>query len=318
MATNYYDLLGVSRDAGDKEIRQAYRRLARQYHPDVNPGDAQAEEKFKEINAAHEVLSDGEKRRKYDKYGDRWMQADRIEEVEAQARSRGGGYSFYTGGDFNPAAGGFDFDLADLLRGNTNQDLLNRTVNNPGFSNQDLLSGMFGGGRGRPRPPAEYPVEVTLAEAAEGATRLITLPEERRLEVKIPPGVDNGSRVHIPAGGSGGGRDFYLNVTVMAHPQFERQGKDLYSEIAVPLTDLVLGAEVTVPTLRSKVALTIPPGTQNGRRFRLAGQGMPELNRPESKGSLYATVKAALPTDLTPEEVALFRQLKELRMARSE
>lgn len=303
MATNYYDLLGVARDAGEKEIRQAYRRLARQYHPDVNPGDAQAEEKFKEINAAHEVLSDGEKRRKYNKYGDRWMQADRIEEAEAQARSRGGGFSFYTGGDFNPAAGGFEFDLADLL----NTDRFER----------------FGGGfgaerRGRARPPAEYPVEVTLAEAAEGATRLITLPEERRLEVKIPPGVDNGSRVHIPAGGSGGGRDFYLNVTVMTHPQFERQGKDLYSEIAVPLTDLVLGAEVTVPTLRSKVALTIPAGTQNGRRFRLAGQGMPELNRPESKGSLYATVKAALPTDLTPEELALFRQLKELRTARSE
>ena len=304
MATNYYDLLGVARNAGDKEIRQAYRRLARQYHPDVNPGDTQAEEKFKEINAAHEVLSDGEKRRKYDKYGDRWMQADRIEEAEAQARSRsGGGFSFYTAGDFNPATGGFDFDLGDLL--NTDQ------FHWPG--------GGFGAeGRGRPRPPAEYPVEVTLAEAAEGATRLITRPDERRLEVKIPPGVDNGSRVHIPAGGSGGGRDFYLNVTVMAHPRFERQGKDLYAEIAVPLTDLALGAEVTVPTLRSKVALTIPPGTQNGRRFRLAGQGMPELNQPESKGSLYATVKAVLPTNLTPEELALFRQLKELRPDRSE
>lgn len=304
MATNYYDLLGVARDAGDKEIRQAYRRLARQYHPDVNPGDTQAEEKFKEINAAHEVLSDGEKRRKYDKYGDRWMQADRIEEAEAQARSRGGGgFSFYTAGDFNPAAGGFDFDLGDLL----NTDRFH------------WAGGGFGAeGRGHPRPPAEYPVEVTLAEAAEGATRLITLPDERRLEVKIPPGVANGSRVHIPAGGSGGGRDFYLNVTVMAHPRFERQGKDLYAEIAVPLTDLALGAEVTVPTLRSKVALTIPPGTQNGRRFRLAGQGMPELNQPESKGSLYATVKAVLPTNLTPEELALFRQLKELRPDRSE
>lgn len=316
MAANYYDVLGIARDAGDKEIRQAYRRLARQYHPDVNPGDAQAEEKFKEINAAHEVLSDAEKRRKYDKYGDRWLQADRIEEAEAQARARGSsGYHFYTGGDFNPAAGGFDFDLSDLLRGSSNQDLLNRTVNNPGFSNQDLLSGMFGG-RGRPRPPAEYPAEVTLSEAASGATRLINLPDGRHLEVKIPAGVDNGSRVHIPAGGSGDG-DFYLTVTVMPHPRFERQGKDLYSEIEVPLTDLALGAEVTVPTLRSQVALTIPPGTQNGRRFRLAGQGIPELNKPQSKGSLYATVKAVLPTNLTPEEIDLFRKLQELRTARS-
>ena len=304
MAANYYDVLGVARDAGDKDIRQAYRRLARQYHPDVNPGDAQAEEKFKEINAAHEVLSDAEKRRKYDKYGDQWLHADRIEEAEAQARGRGGasGFHYYTGGDFNRPAGGFSFDLEDLI----NSDLFNM----PGgdFSPER---------RGRPRPPAEYPAEVTLAEAAEGATRRIDLPDGRRLEVKIPSGVDDGSRVHIPASGNGG-RDFYLTVTVMPHPKFERQGKDLYSEIAVPLTDLALGAEVTVPTLRGQVALTIPPGTQNGRRFRLAGQGIPELNKPQSKGSLYATVKAVLPTDLTPEETDLFRQLKELRTARSE
>lgn len=304
MAANYYDVLGVARDAGDKDIRQAYRRLARQYHPDVNPGDAQAEEKFKEINAAHEVLSDADKRRKYDKYGDQWLHADRIEEAEAQARSRGGtgGFHFYTGGDFNRSSGGFSFDLEDLI----NSDLFNM----PGgdFSPER---------RGRPRPPAEYPAEVTLAEAAEGATRRIDLPEGRRLEVKIPPGVDNGSRVHIPAGGNGG-RDFYLVVTVMPHPKFERQGKNLYSEIEVPLTDLALGAEVTVPTLRGQVALTIPPGTQNGRRFRLAGQGIPELNKPQSKGSLYATVKAVLPTDLTPEETELFRLLKELRTARSD
>lgn len=301
MAANYYDVLGIARDAGDKEIRQAYRRLARQYHPDVNPGDAQAEEKFKEINAAHEVLSDAEKRRKYDKYGDRWLHADRIEEAEAQARARGsGGFHFYTGGDFNPASGGFRLDLEDLL-------------------NSDLFTTPGGFGperRGRPRPPAEYPAEITLSEAAAGATRLINLPDGRHLEVKIPAGVDNGSRVHIPAGGSGDG-DFYLTVTVMPHPKFERQGKDLYSEIEVPLTDLALGADVTVPTLRSQVALTIPPGTQNGRRFRLAGQGIPELNKPQSKGSLYATVKAVLPTDLTPEEIDLFRKLQELRTARS-
>lgn len=304
MAANYYDVLGVARDAGDKDIRQAYRRLARQYHPDVNPGDAQAEEKFKEINAAHEVLSDADKRRKYDKYGDQWLHADRIEEAEAQARSRGGtgGFHFYTGGDFNRSAGGFSFDLEDLI----NSDLFNM----PGgdFSPER---------RGRPRPPAEYPAEITLAEAAEGATRRIDLPDGRRLEVKIPPGVDNGSRVHIPAGGNSG-RDFYLTVTVMPHPKFERQGKNLYSEIEVPLTDLALGAEVTVPTLRGQVVLTIPPGTQNGRRFRLTGQGIPELNKPQSKGSLYATVKAVLPTDLTPEETELFRQLKELRTARSD
>lgn len=308
MAANYYDVLGVARDAGDKDIRQAYRRLARQYHPDVNPGDAQAEEKFKEINAAHEVLSDADKRRKYDKYGDQWPYADRIAEAEAQARSRGGGgaggFHFYTGGDFNRSASGFNFDLEDLI----NSDLFNM----PGgdFSPER---------RGRSRPPAEYPTEITLLEAATGTTRVVNLPDGRWPEVKIPPGVDNGSRLPIPAGGNGS-RDFYLTVTVMPHPKFERRGKNLYlySEIEVPLTDLVLGAEVTVPTLRGQGVLTIPPGTQNGRRFRLAGQGIPELNKPQSKGSLYATVKAVLPTDLTPEETDLFRKLKELRTARSD
>ena len=296
MPANYYELLGVARDASDKEIRQAYRKLARQYHPDVNPGDPGAEEKFKQINEAHGVLSDEEKRRKYDKYGDRWMHADEIEQAEAQARSRGrGGFHFYSNGDFDGHdGGGFDFG---------------------GFGSDDLFDRLFtnfGSDRAaHRRPAAEYQVEITLAEAAEGATRMVNLPDGRRLEVKIPAGVDNGSRVHIPAGGGDG--DFYLVVTVMAHPRFERKGKDLYSEIEVPVEDLVLGAEVTVPTLKGRVALTIPEGTQNGRRFRMAGQGMPELNKPDNKGSLYTTVKAVLPKDPGQEELDLFRRLKDLR-----
>lgn len=301
MPANYYDVLGVARDAGEREIRQAYRKLARQYHPDVNAGDAEAEEKFKLINEAHGVLSDEDKRRKYDKYGDRWMHADRIEEAEAEAqaynRGRGrGNFHFYSGGDFDGGGNGFDFG------GFGSDDLFDRMFNN------------FGADRGGYRTAAaEYPVEITLAEAAEGATRMVNVPDGRRLEVKIPAGVDTGSRVHIPAGGDGG---FYLTVTVMAHPRFERKGKDLFSEVEVPAEDLVLGAEVTVPTLGGRVALTVPPGTQNGRRFRLAGQGIPELNRPASRGSLYATVKATLPTDPTPEEKDLFRKLQELRAAR--
>ena len=296
MAANYYDLLGVARDASDKDIRQAYRKLARQYHPDVNPGDSGAEDKFKQINEAHEVLSDQEKRRKYDKYGDRWMHADQIEEAEAQARNRGrGGFQFYPGEDFGSAGGRFGF--GGFV-----------------FNDDDILNSVFNDRPGRHQPPAEYPVEITLTEAAEGATRTVNLPDGRRLEVKIPAGVDTGSRVHIPAGGGNG--DFYLSVSVMAHPRFDRQGKDLYSEVEVPVEDLALGAEVTVTTLKGKVALTIPPGTQNGRRFRLAGQGMPQLNQSGGQGSLYATVKAVLPTDPAPEELELFRQLRELRERR--
>lgn len=296
MPANYYELLGVARDATDKDIRQAYRKLARQYHPDVNPGDPGSEEKFKQINEAHGVLSDPDKRRKYDKYGDRWMHADDIEQAEAQARSRGrSGYHFYTDGDFG-ASNGVSFDFGDF----GSDDLFDRLFTN------------FGGDRGTPRhAPAEYQVDITLAEAAEGATRTVSLPDGRRLEVKIPAGVDTGSRVHIPAGGGDG--DFYLAVTVIDHPRFDRKGKDLYSEVEVPVDDLALGAEVTVPTLTGKVALTIPPGTQNGRRFRLAGQGLPELNKSGSKGSLFATVKAILPSIPGPEEQELFRKLRDLR-----
>ena len=297
MAANYYDLLGVARDASDKDIRQAYRKLARQYHPDVNPGDSSAEEKFKQINEAHGVISDADKRSKYDKYGDRWMHADELEQSEARARSRGrGGSNFYTGGDFD-AHRGSTFDYGSYGSGDLFDNL---------FTN-------FGSERSSYRQPAaEYPAEVTLSEAAEGATRMVNLPDGRRLEVKIPAGVDTGSRVHIPAG-SGGDGDFYLAVTVMPHPRFERKGKDLYSELEVPVEDLVLGSEVTIPTLKGKLALTIPPGTQNGRRFRMAGQGLPELNKSGSKGSLYATVKALLPSNPGLEEEELYRKLKELR-----
>ena len=181
MAVNYYDVLGVARDAGGKEIRQAYRKLARQYHPDVNPGDSGAEEKFKQINEAHGVLSDSEKRSKYDKYGDRWMQADRIEEAEAQARNRGrSGYHFYNTGDFDPASVRFDIGGMGGTGGMGSvgsDDIFDRLFNNLGSERP---------ARPGPRPAEEYPVEITLAEAAEGATRLVNLPDGRRLEVKIP------------------------------------------------------------------------------------------------------------------------------------
>ncbi len=299
MAVNYYEILGVPRDAGDREIRQAYRKLARQYHPDVNKKDPGAEEKFKRINEAHGVLSDAEKRRKYDKYGDRWPQADEIERAEAQARSRNG-FNFYSGN--GPV--GFDsvsFDVGGDF-GNVDSDgLFDRLFKN--FAAEH---------RGQRPAAVEYPVEVTLAEAAEGTTRTLDLSEGRRIEVKIPAGVDNGSRVHLAAGAGADG-DIYLTIKVMAHPHFERKGKDLYTEVDVPVADLVLGSEVTVPTLKGKVALTIPPGTQNGRRFRIAGRGMPELNLSGAAGSLYVLAKALLPTNPGPAEQDLYRKIKDLQ-----
>ena len=296
---DYYDILGVPRSADEKEIRQAYRRLARQHHPDVNPGDEEAAERFKTVNAAYEVLSDADKREKYDRYGDRWEQAEHFD------RQGGPDFSqFFRGGNFGGGPSGFTFSTG----GGTLSDLLGGL----GGFGSDL-----GGGRGerfRPRP-ADVPVEITLEEADHGATRLVNLPDGRRLEVKIPAGIADGGRVHIAAGhraaGHSAGGEFNLLVTVLPHGRFERQGDDLNTTVDVPLLDAVLGGKATVKTLRGQIELTLPPETQNGRRFRLAGQGMAKLSDPESRGNLYAVVNVSLPTNLTDEQRHLFEQLRE-------
>ncbi|HEY48669.1 MAG TPA: J domain-containing protein [Dehalococcoidia bacterium] len=320
---DYYKILGVNRNATAKEIKQAYRKLARQHHPDVNPGDKSAEVKFKEINEAHEVLSDPEKRKKYDKYGENWQYADQFE----QARQRQPRWDFSTGGtrttfDFGDiGGGGFDSILDSILGG---------------------VGGMGGRQVRRPRrgQDLEYPVEVTLEEAYHGATRLLeTQVEEpcsscrgegcpscnglgriirpKRLEVKIPPGVRDGSRVRIAgkggpgySGGSAG--DLYLLTSVKPNKRFQRTGDDLTTEVDVPLTDAVLGSEIHVPTIAGKkLALKIPPETQNGKVFRLAGQGMPKLGD-KTRGDLLVKVKVVLPTKLSKREKELFEELKSL------
>ncbi len=289
---DYYDILGVPRSADEKEIRQAYRRLARQHHPDVNPGDDAAAERFKTINAAYEVLSDADKRAQYDRYGDRWEQAEHFEQ-----RGNPDFSQFFRGGNSGGGGpGGFSFSTG----GATLSDLLG------GFASD------VGGGRGerfRPRP-ADLPVEITLEEADRGATRLVNLPDGRRLEVRMPAGIADGGRVHIAAGNSAGG-EFNLLVTVLPHGHFERKGDDLHTTVDVPLLDAVLGGSATVGTLRGQIELTLPPETQNGRRFRLAGQGMARLNDPERRGNLYAEVNVVLPTGLTDEQRRLFEQIRD-------
>ena len=282
---SYYDVLGLSRKASEKDVRQAYRKLAREHHPDVNHGDKASEEKFKQINEAYGVLSDPEKRRKYDRYGDNWEQME-----GAEARSRHGGtFRWSTVGDDDP---GFGFGAGhvnpfDRLFGNLDQDL-------------------------RRPPPSEYSVEISLEEAFQGTTRLLQMAGGRRLEVKIPQGVDTGSKVRVAAE-SGQRGTLYLVISVQPHPKFDRKGPDLYIEVEVSLEDAMLGGETTVQTLRTKVNLTIPAETQNGQRFRLAGQGMPASNKSDQRGDLYATVKVKLPTGLTPEQRELFQQLRESR-----
>jgi molecular chaperone DnaJ len=332
MATkDLYEVLGVKRDASDKEIRSAYRRLARKYHPDVNAGDKSTEAKFKEINNAHEILSDAEKRRKYDKYGDQWQYADQIEEM--QRKQSAGDYfrRTQTGGD-----GSFNFETD----GN--------------FGDIGDLFGSAFRGRSR-RAPAkrkgediDAPIDVTLEEAAHGTTRTISMQvpetcttcggtgqlagavchlceglgsriETKRIEVKIPSGVQEGSRVRIAGKGQPGinggpNGDLYLIISTRPHERFERKGDDLYEEVPVPLTEAVLGGEVEVPTLRGRVMLNIPSLTQNGRSFRLAGQGVPHLNG-TGRGDLYAKVRVVLPSRLGDREKELFEELRELAKA---
>ena len=327
---NYYDLLGVPKNATDKDIKSAYRRMARKYHPDVNPGDKTAEAHFKEINAAYEVISDKDKRAKYDKYGDKWQYADQLDQQSQQQNM----YRQYTpGGDgresfsFGEDSGGMDGIFEELFGAGRGRGFSRRSRAQRG---QDLESN----------------VEITLEEAYAGTSRQINLQQEQpcaacggtgqiqnlpcsvcrgagvvnnlnRLEVKIPAGVNTGSRVRIsgkgqPGYGGGTAGDLFLNITVSPHPLFERQGDDLTTILPVPLTVAVLGGEAQVPTPKgTRLALKIPPETQNGKVFRLAGQGMPHLGK-ATRGDLMARVNVILPTNLTEKEKELFRQLGQM------
>lgn len=309
---DYYKILGVNRNAEEKEIKKAYRKLARQYHPDVNPGDKAAEEHFKDINEAYEVLSDPEKRQKYDRLGSSWQQWQRT-----GGDPRGFDWSQWSSGA-QPGGVRVEYrdlgDLGDLFGG--------------GFSDffQSIFGGMgaprtgFEGARqARPRRGQDYtqPVEITLEEAFQGTTRMIQK-DGRRLEVKIPPGVKTGSKVRVAGEGSpgiagGASGDLYLEVNILPHSIFEREGDDLRCEVPVNLYTVVLGGEVKVPTLGGEVMLNIPPESQGGRTFRLRGKGMPNLRNPQKRGDLYARLRIEIPQKLSQREQELFRELASLR-----
>jgi curved DNA-binding protein len=303
---DYYKVLGVDRNASDKDIKRAYRRLAREFHPDVNPGDQQAEERFKEINEAHEVLGDPEKRVKYDQLGanyQRWQRMGRDPgsfDWSQWAGGAPGGVRFEWQGDLGDLFGGAGGAFSDFF--------------------QTIFGGMAGGGgaRGRqgrvqPGRDLEANVEIDLEEAFNGTTRLLES-DGSRIRVKIPPGARTGSRIRVKGKGTasyGGGPagDLYLNVSVKPHRKFERDGDDLRCGVEVDLYTAVLGGETRIRMLNGEVALKIPAGTSGGKVFRLRGKGMPKPSSPKQHGDLLATVRVKVPDKLSNRERELFEEL---------
>jgi DnaJ-class molecular chaperone len=324
---DYYATLGVSKTATDKEIKQAFRKLARKHHPDVNPGDKTAESKFKDLNEAYEVLGDPAKRKKYDELGANWRL---YEQAQAQgAANPFEGFNVHFGGGRPGQGGGF--------RTMTQEEVEEMFGDANPFS--DFFTTFFGGGepgggraggargpragraRQRPGRDVEHELELTLEEAYHGVTRRLSLKHDghaRTVDVRIPAGVGDGSRVRVSGegehgvGGASAG-DLYLRVRLAPHAAFERKGRDLYVKVPVPVTTAVLGGEAEVPTLGGKAArLRVPGLTQNGQLFRLKGYGMPAVGKSEEKGDLYARVDIQLPAQLSSEEREHYEALAKL------
>jgi len=343
---DYYKTLGVLRTATQADIKKAFRKLARQHHPDRNAGDKAAEERFKDLNEANEVLSDPAKRKLYDELGANWEAYARA----GAAGAAGGGSPFGPGSpfagftgmggqpgggiryEFRTSGGGGD-QFSEFFRmffggagpdaaggsppgGRTRRGSGGRTrpQASAGASIEDLLAGLNAQGVryddtvvSPERPvPAEAEAEISLEEAFHGTTRVVEV-DGRRLEVKVPAGVDSGNRIRFSGKGGGGtgapARDLYIVPKVRPHDVFTRTGADLTREVRVTLREALLGAEIPVRTLKGRVLLTIPAGTQNGRTFRLSGQGMPRL-KGEGAGDLYVKIRVIVPSSLSPEAAA--------------
>lgn len=318
---DYYKTLGVERSASEDEIKRAYRKLALRYHPDRNPGDEEAENKFKEINEAYQVLSDPEKRSRYDQLGDSYF----------RYQQRGGAPGGFNWEDWFTQSGGAGAAGGSPYGGNVRVEVgdLEDILGGGGFS--DFFRSIFGGmGRGpdmggmgqagrtastprqQRRPSYEQEVDISLYEAYHGTTRTIDV-DGRRLEVKIPRGAKTGTKVRvseaIPTNVQGQMGDLYLIIRVQNEANFERKGSDLYTDVTVDLYTAVLGGETTVQTMGGNVVLTIPEGTQPGQTFRLKGRGMPQLRNPDQYGDLYVRIQVNLPRTLSERERELFQEL---------
>jgi curved DNA-binding protein len=311
---DYYTTLGVAKTASEKEIKQAFRKLARKYHPDVNPGDKAAEAKFKELNEANEVLSDPAKRKKYDELGANWRAYE-------NAPPRGAGSPFGQQGGFRSMS---QEDMEDMFGGESPfSDFF--TTFFGGMGGQEPQSGGRGArGRARNRKgqDVEHPFELDLEDAIRGSVQRLQLRHDghsRSVEVRIPAGVTDGSRVRVAGegergGGGGPSGDLYLRVQLKPHPVFEVKARDVSTKTRVPVTTAVLGGEVDVVTPEAKtLRLKIPPGTQSGQRFRLRGHGLPSVGKPDDRGDLYASVEVDIPKSLSDEERGLYESLRDVK-----
>ena len=332
---DYYATLGVPKTASEKEVKQAFRKLARKYHPDVNPGDKSAESRFKEINEAYEVIGDPDKRKKYDELGSNWKMYE-----QAQRAGGGAGASGFDPSQWNVNFSGGGGGGQGSYRTMTPDEMRDLFGNEDPFS--DFFHAFFSGGgephvRGRggragsrtsrPRQgrDVEHALELSLEDAYRGTTRRFSMEHDghsRNVDVRIPAGVGEGSRVRVAGEGEqgteGANGDLYLRIHVAPDPRFERKGQDLHAKVRVPVTTAVLGGEAEVASPAGKpIRLRIPGGTQNGQVFRLKGKGMPLVGKPNEFGDLYASVEAELPRHLTPEERSHYEALAKLASGKS-
>lgn len=301
---DYYQILGVDKKAPEKEIKNAYRKLARKYHPDLNPNDAEANKKFQQLNEANEVLSDPEKRKKYDQYGENWQHGPEYEEqMRRQNQSRTqGAYSGTTGGQ----SAGFDgFE------------------DGSGSDFSDFFRSMFGQSGGRSGRQAKYrgqdfnaDLHLNLKEVAETHKQTLAV-NGKNIRINIPAGVENGQTIKItghggPGANNGPAGDLYITFLVADDPNFKRDASDLYHTVKLDLYTALLGGEVTVNTLTSKVKIKVKPETQNGTKVKLKGKGLPLYKKDDQAGDLYITYDIQLPVNLNEKQKALFAELAEL------
>lgn len=310
---DYYATLGVARDASDDDIKKAFRKLARKHHPDVAKDKKGAEEKFKEVNEAYEVLSDPEKRRKYDQLGANWRDAENGPPPEYQQQWGGnGGQEFHFGGT------GFSDFFEQFFGGGSRY----------GFS-QDEGAGFGQSQGGQPRPrrgsDVEGDISVTLEEAMHGTVRPISMQtmnrqtgqvETQSFQVRIPPGATDGRRIRVPGHGEPGhggapAGDLYLRVRHAAHPEYVSQDADLLHELDIAPWEAVLGAEIPVQTLDGAIKLRIPPGAENHQKLRVKGRGLPKGKTGE-RGDFYVVLNVQLPATVTSEERALWEKLRDI------